>query len=100
MAEDNVEIVRRAHELLRESYESGGATDGLLDLFAPNVRVEACRLLGQVGTKDSLSTLQGLAARKGDTEVARQAADTVRAIRNRHPDEAELTRLQREALDS
>jgi ketosteroid isomerase-like protein len=36
-----VEIVRRGLDLLRESYESGAATDGLLDLCAPDIRVDA-----------------------------------------------------------
>jgi hypothetical protein len=39
----NVEIVRRALDLLRDSYESGEATDGLLDLCTPDVRVDATR---------------------------------------------------------
>jgi hypothetical protein len=38
-----LEIVRRALELLRESYESGRATDGLLELCAPDIRVDATR---------------------------------------------------------
>jgi ketosteroid isomerase-like protein len=43
VSEENVEIVRRGLELLRESYESGEATAGLLELCAPDIRVDASR---------------------------------------------------------
>jgi hypothetical protein len=35
--------VRRGLDLLRKSYESGIATDGLLALCAPDIRVDATR---------------------------------------------------------
>ena len=41
MSEGNVEIVRRGLDLLRDSYESGVATDALLELCAPDIRVDA-----------------------------------------------------------
>jgi ketosteroid isomerase-like protein len=40
---ENVEIVRRGLDLLRESYEGGAATDGLLALCAPDIRMDATR---------------------------------------------------------
>jgi ketosteroid isomerase-like protein len=39
----SVEIVRRGLDLLRASYESGEATDELLALCAPDIRVDAAR---------------------------------------------------------
>jgi hypothetical protein len=38
VSQENVEIVLAALARLRESYESGAATDGLLDLCAPDIR--------------------------------------------------------------
>jgi ketosteroid isomerase-like protein len=43
MSEQNLEIVRQGLEFLRESYESGEATAGLLELCAPDIRVDASR---------------------------------------------------------
>lgn len=43
MSRENVEVVRQALELLRESYDSGNATDGLLELCTDDVRVDARR---------------------------------------------------------
>jgi ketosteroid isomerase-like protein len=43
MSRDPVEIVRRGLDLLSESYERGSATNGLLDLCAPDIRVDASR---------------------------------------------------------
>jgi ketosteroid isomerase-like protein len=41
MSRENVEIVRRGLDRLRECYESGDATEGLLELCAPDIRVDA-----------------------------------------------------------
>jgi ketosteroid isomerase-like protein len=41
ISNQNVEIVLAALARLRESYESGAATDGLLDVCAPDIRVDA-----------------------------------------------------------
>ena len=38
-----MQIVRRGLDRLRESYETGAATDGLLDLCAPGIQVDATR---------------------------------------------------------
>ena len=38
-----MQIVRRGLDRLRESYETGAATDGMLDLCAPGIRVDATR---------------------------------------------------------
>jgi ketosteroid isomerase-like protein len=43
VSEENVETVRRGLDLLRVSYESGVATDALLGLCAPDIRVDASR---------------------------------------------------------
>jgi ketosteroid isomerase-like protein len=43
VSRESVEVVRRALELLRESYERGAATDALLSLCAPDMRVDATR---------------------------------------------------------
>jgi len=43
MSRETVEIVRRALELLRASYASGAAEQGLLELCAPDVRIDASR---------------------------------------------------------
>ena len=41
MSQENVEIVLLAIDRLDESYRNGAATDGLLDLCAPGIRVDA-----------------------------------------------------------
>jgi ketosteroid isomerase-like protein len=41
VSRENVEIVLEALDRLRKSYERGAATDGLLDLCAPDIRVDA-----------------------------------------------------------
>ena len=43
MSRENVDLVRRGLDLLRESYRSGAAADGLLALCAPDIRVDATR---------------------------------------------------------
>jgi hypothetical protein len=43
MSQENVEIVREAMEALSESYTRGEATDGLLALCAPDIRVDSSR---------------------------------------------------------
>jgi ketosteroid isomerase-like protein len=43
VSQENVELVRQALELLRQSYEIGEATDGLLALCAEDVRIDATR---------------------------------------------------------
>ena len=43
MSQENVEIVRRGLDLLRESYADGAVAEGLLDLCAPDIRVDATR---------------------------------------------------------
>lgn len=50
----------------------------------PKLRLEACRALGQVGTPSSIPTLQTLAARAGDDEVARDAEDAMKTITARN----------------
>jgi ketosteroid isomerase-like protein len=61
VSEENVETVRRGLDLLRESYESGAATDALLGLCAPDIRVDASRRVfnpdvyeGQAGVRRSI----------------------------------------------
>ena len=56
-----MEIVRRGLELLRESYESGQAAAGLLELCAPDVQVDASRRVfnpdvyeGEAGVRRSI----------------------------------------------
>ena len=41
MSQENVEIVRRALDLLWEAYKSPAAADGLLELCTPDIRVDA-----------------------------------------------------------
>jgi ketosteroid isomerase-like protein len=43
MPEENVEIVRRGLDALLEAYEQGMATDDLLEMCAPDIRVDATR---------------------------------------------------------
>jgi hypothetical protein len=43
MTHDSLEIVRQALKELRHSYARGAATEGLLDLCAPDIRVDATR---------------------------------------------------------
>ena len=61
MSEENVEIVRRALDLLRDSYNSGVATDALLELCAPDIRVDGTRRVfnpdvyeGEAGVRRSI----------------------------------------------
>jgi len=56
-----VEIVRRALDLLRDSYNSGVATDALLELCAPDIRVDGTRRVfnpdvyeGEAGVRRSI----------------------------------------------
>jgi ketosteroid isomerase-like protein len=58
---ENVEIVRRALDLLRDSYNSGVATDALLELCAPDIRVDGTRRVfnpdvyeGEAGVRRSI----------------------------------------------
>jgi ketosteroid isomerase-like protein len=64
MAQEDVQIVRRGLDLLRDSYQSGAATDGLLDLCAPDVRVDARRRVfnpevyeGRAGVRRSIGEI-------------------------------------------
>jgi hypothetical protein len=41
VSEENVEIVRRVAELMSECYRTGRVTDAVLELFAPDFRVDA-----------------------------------------------------------
>jgi hypothetical protein len=43
VSEENVELVRRAAELLSEAYKSGEVTDEILALCAPDFQVDASR---------------------------------------------------------
>jgi len=43
VSQENVEVVRRGLAILRESYTDDAAIEGLLDLCAPDVRVDASR---------------------------------------------------------
>ena len=61
MSAENVEIVRRALDLLRDSYNSGVATDALLELCAPDIRVDGTRRVfnpdvyeGEAGVRRSI----------------------------------------------
>ena len=61
MSHANVELVRQALELLRESYVAGTATEGLLDLCTPEIRVDASRrvfnpdvYVGEAGIRRSI----------------------------------------------
>ena len=56
-----MEIVRRALDLLRDSYNSGVATDALLELCAPDIRVDGTRRVfnpdvyeGEAGVRRSI----------------------------------------------
>jgi len=59
-----VEVVRRALDLLRESYRSGAAADGLLAMCAPDIRVDATRRVfnpavydGAAGVRSSIQEI-------------------------------------------
>lgn len=41
MSQENVEIVREAAELMRESFAAGRPVPGLLERFAPDIRIDA-----------------------------------------------------------
>jgi ketosteroid isomerase-like protein len=58
VSEENVEIVRRGLDLLRESYESGTATEGLLALCASDIRVDATRRVFNPGLYEGHAGVQ------------------------------------------
>jgi ketosteroid isomerase-like protein len=58
MAQENVEIVRRATEVLRDSYKRGEPTDEMLTLCAPDIRVDASRRVFNPATYDGHAGLR------------------------------------------
>jgi uncharacterized protein len=58
MSQENMEIVRRATESLSESYKSGEATDEMLALCAPDIRVDASRRVFNPATYDGHAGLR------------------------------------------
>jgi ketosteroid isomerase-like protein len=58
MSQHNVEIVRRATELLSEAYKSGEPTDEMLALCAPDIRVDASRRVFNPATYDGHAGLR------------------------------------------
>ena len=76
-----------ANALLFYGRARPGIEPHLLPLLAnrnAGVRLEGCRLLALFGTPRSLSQLAGL-ARDADPQVAREAAEAVKAVRKRIP---------------
>ncbi|MGC8638795.1 MAG: HEAT repeat domain-containing protein [Isosphaeraceae bacterium] len=71
------------------------AEPSLLEFVAsdarPESRVEACRLLKEVGTSRSLPELKELASKRDSEELGRAAGDVARRIRERYLKGAELT---------
>jgi S1-C subfamily serine protease/HEAT repeat protein len=65
----------------------------------PQLRVEACRVLKDIGTSQSEPVLQGLARQKDSEELGRVAEGAARVIRARYLKDAELT-LMLEQLGS
>jgi S1-C subfamily serine protease/HEAT repeat protein len=59
----------------------------------PRVRLEACRLLKEVGTSQSVPTLQKIAQWKQGGDVGRNAEVAIRSITQRWPSDDELTTL-------
>jgi ketosteroid isomerase-like protein len=58
MSRENVEIVRRATEILSEAYKSGEATDELLALCAPDFQLDASRRVFNPATYDGHAGLR------------------------------------------
>jgi ketosteroid isomerase-like protein len=58
VSEENVELVRRATELLREAYKSGEVTDEMLALCAPDVQLDASRRVFNPATYDGHAGLR------------------------------------------
>jgi ketosteroid isomerase-like protein len=58
MPQGNLEIVRRALDLMRDCYASGTATDGLLELCAPDIRVDATRRVFNPGVYEGEAGVQ------------------------------------------
>jgi hypothetical protein len=57
VSEENVELVRRFLGFLRESYQSGAATDGLVSLCAPDIHVDASRRVFNPAVYEGLPAL-------------------------------------------
>ncbi|HWG08666.1 MAG TPA: nuclear transport factor 2 family protein [Solirubrobacteraceae bacterium] len=60
MSQENVAIVRRAEEALSVSFERGEATADLLDLCAPDIRVDASRRIFNPAVYDGHDGLRRL----------------------------------------
>jgi ketosteroid isomerase-like protein len=60
VSEENVEIVRRVIATLREAYKSGDATAELLELCAPDIRVDASRRVFNPDTYEGHAGLRRL----------------------------------------
>jgi ketosteroid isomerase-like protein len=58
MSQENVEVVRRATEILSEAYKSGEATDELLALCAPDFQIDASRRVFNPATYDGHAGLR------------------------------------------
>jgi S1-C subfamily serine protease/HEAT repeat protein len=57
----------------------------------PQFRVEACRVLKDIGTSRSLQVLRGLSSKRENEELGRVAAEVARIIQARYLTDAELT---------
>jgi ketosteroid isomerase-like protein len=85
VSQETVEIVRRALDRLRESYESGAATDGLLDLCASDIRVDATRRVfnpavyeGKAGLQHAIREICD--AREGFNETNERIIDAQKSV--------------------
>jgi ketosteroid isomerase-like protein len=58
MSQQNVEIVRRATEILSAAYKSGETTDEMLALCAPDISLDASRRVFNPATYDGHAGLQ------------------------------------------
>jgi S1-C subfamily serine protease/HEAT repeat protein len=61
------------------------------------IRQEACRLLKDVGTSQSVPILERLAAKKQDAEIGRRAAEAIKNITRRYPSDADWEALLKQA---
>ena len=66
MSQENVEIVRRAREILSEAYKSGEATDELLALCAPDFQMDASRRVFNPATYDGHAGLRSAISEVAD----------------------------------
>ena len=89
---------RRRSQAVRVLRAWGEGAEPALSAFvesaaAPEARIEACRVLKDVGTEKSAPMLERLAAAQDVAEVADLASNAIRAIEARSPSDADLTAL-------